>query len=120
MKTKIINLIIGAGWHEGELSVAEDIHTLYVTEMDILKRKLREAETMILTLSKNTPVKPPPEPVEVPSITEFLKFFSITTQREMYFNNMLTRTWACEAMENYVLNYYGTPIKPKDDGKGPA
>jgi hypothetical protein len=116
MKAKIVNLIISAGWHEGELSVADDIQALFSDEISNLKRKLREAEDMIKTLSKNVPVKPLPEPVVIPSALEFLQIFSLTTQREMYFNNMLTRTWATEAMEHYVSSYfqYNVPLKKEE------
>lgn len=113
MTTKIINLIISAGWHEGELSVADDIQALYSTEMDALKRKLREAEDLIKKLSKDTPIMIPSttEVVEIPSATDFLKFFSIATQREHFFNNMVVKNWAVEAMEGYINNYYLIPKK---------
>jgi len=115
MRTKIINLIIGAGWHEGELSVADDIMLLYATEIETLKRKLRESENELLKATTNKPVVKSEETlVEViPHPHEFLQIFSITTQREMFFNNMITRNWAVEAIEGYVSSYYN--IKKQDD-----
>lgn len=109
MKNKIINLILSAGWHEGEISVVDDIMALYMDEVNNLKRKIREAETLIKELTKNAvPEKPAEAEIKepIPSAEDYLGYFSLSTKREMFFNNMLTRIWAIEAIESYVLSFY--------------